>query len=84
MEVFQIPDSTRCCSESIGYVRIASLLGKEPLFGSICATIVQPEFRRFALPIDALHHRQLRRVLRIWRPKASQTGHYKRVYQDNL
>jgi hypothetical protein len=29
------------------------LLGKEPLFGSICATIVQPEFQRFTLPIDA-------------------------------
>ena len=28
---------------------------------------------------SALHHRQLWRVLRIWRPKASQTGHYKRV-----
>jgi putative aminopeptidase len=25
-------------------------LGKEPLFGSICATIVQPEFQRFTLP----------------------------------
>jgi hypothetical protein len=25
-------------------------LGKEPLFGSICATIVQPEMRRFFRP----------------------------------
>jgi hypothetical protein len=44
--------------------------------------IVQPELQRFTLPIDALHHRQLGRVLRIWRSKASQTGHYKRVCRD--
>jgi len=27
------------------------LLGKELLFGSICATIVQPEFQRFIIPL---------------------------------
>jgi hypothetical protein len=33
----QIPDSTRCCSESIGYVWMScSFFGKEPLFGSNC------------------------------------------------
>jgi len=34
--------------------------GGEPLFGSICATIVQPEFQRFTLAMDAHHHRQRR------------------------
>jgi ferredoxin-NADP reductase len=69
-------------NQQVTFGRVASLLGKEPLFGSICATIVQPELQRFTLPIDALHHRQLGRVLRIWRSKASQTGHYKRVCRD--
>jgi hypothetical protein len=55
---------------------------KSPCSGAFVQLFVQPEFQRFTLPIDALHHRQLWRVLRIWRPKASQTGHYKRVNQD--
>jgi hypothetical protein len=30
----------------------APSLCKEPLFGSICATIVQPEFQRFITPMS--------------------------------
>ncbi len=29
-------------NQQVTFGRVASLLGKEPLFGSICATIVQP------------------------------------------
>jgi len=56
------------------------LLGKEPLFGSNCATIVQPEFQPFVLRMHVHHQRQRRSALRIWPPKAGQTGHYKRRF----
>jgi len=34
-------------NQQVTFGSVPSLLGKEPLFGSICATIVQPKMRRF-------------------------------------
>ena len=34
-------------NQQVAFGSLPSLSGKEPLFGSICATIVQPKMRRF-------------------------------------